>query len=425
MEKISIVIPALNEEKTIAKIINEFTKSKYVSEIIVVDNNSSDNTAKISKENNAKVVFCKDIGFGYALKKGILKASNRLIFKIDADIRNPNKEWVENLYNNMILEESSLVKTYWDNKEDSMPVTNLVAKPLIQYNYPELKYIKMPLSGIYLFDKSLLNIEHMQNTFALDLDILISIKRLGYKVSQVYLGTVYDTLKPVLNYINMSYELISFVDYKKKFDKSILLFLAHPDDAEIWCGGLISKYVLNNNRVNILIATSDKKRKHESLKTKKLFPNIELYFMDNNELTNFYNKENIDFLYNLIMKVQPNILITHHKDDMHIDHKICFDIVSSALLKMKRSHLPDKLLMSNSYFQQNHSVFNPNIYIDISDFMDMKLKLIENFESQDVEYWKNMVTKIDSLNGLKSSVKFAEAYEEYQFYTINRAKIAL
>lgn len=425
MEKISVVIPALNEEKTIAKVINEFIKSKYVSEIIVVDNNSNDNTATISKENNAKVVFCKNIGFGYALKKGILQASNRLIFKIDADIRNPNVEWIENLYNNMVLEKSSLVKTYWDNEEDSMPVTNLVAKPLILYNYPELQDIKMPLSGVYLFDKSLLNIEYMQNTFALDLDILISVNKLGHKVSQVYLGSVYDTLKPISNYINMSYELISFVDYKKKFDKSIFLFLAHPDDAEIWCGGVISKYSLNNNRVIILIATSDEKRKQESLKIKKLFPNVELYFMENNELTNYYNKENIDFLYNLLMQVKANILITHHKDDIHIDHKICFDIVSSALLKMERSHLPDKLLMCNSYFQQNHNVFSPNIYIDITDFMDIKLKLIDNFESQDVEYWKNMVTKIDSLNGLKSSVNFAEAYEEYPFYTINRANIAL
>lgn len=425
MEKISIVIPALNEEKTIAKVINEFKKSKYVSEVIVVDNNSNDNTAIISKENNAKVIFCKDIGFGYALKKGILKAKNKLIFKIDADIKNPNYEWVESLYKNMINEKSSLVKTYWKNEEDTMPVTNLVAKPLIKHNYPELIYIKMPLSGIYLFDKSLLNIKYMQNTFALDLDILISIKKLGYKVSQVSLGNVYDNLKPVLDYTNMSYELISFINQKKKFDNSILLFLAHPDDAEIWCGGLISKYSLNHNKINIIIATSDKKRKKESLKIKSFFPNIEINFMDNNELTNFYNEKNINFLYDLVNQIQPDIFITHHKDDIHIDHKLCFDLVSSVLLKMERANLPKKLLMCNSYFQQNHNVFNPNIYIDITEFMDIKLKLIDNFKSQDVKYWKDMIRKIDSLNGLKSSVRFAEAYEEYQFYTINKAKNTL
>lgn len=425
MEKISVVIPALNEEKTISKVINELKKSKYISEIIVVDNNSKDSTAKISKECGAKVVFCKEIGFGYALKKGILKAKNKLIFKIDADIKNPDYNWIETLYSNMKKESSSLVKTFWKNEKDSMPVTNLVAKPLLKHYYPNLEYIKMPLSGIYLFDKSLLMIEHMQNTFALDLDILISITNLGYKTSQVSLGKVYDNLKPVSNYTNMSYEIISFITEKKKYDKEVLLFLAHPDDAEIWCGGLISKYSLQHSKINIVIATSNKERKEESLKIKNLFPDIEINFMGNVELTNFYNKENIDFLYNIVNKIQPDILITHHKDDIHLDHKLCFDITNSVLLKMDREKLPKKFLMCNSYFQENHSIFNPNIYINISDVMDIKLKLIDNFKSQDIDYWKDMIKKIDSLNGLKSSVKYAEAYEEYQFYTINRARDTL
>lgn len=425
MTKISVVIPSLNEEKTIAKIINELKKSKYVSEIIVVDNNSKDNTGEVSRNCGAKVIFCEELGFGYAVKKGLLKAKNRLIFKIDADIKNPDYRWIEKLYMNMISQGSSLVKTYWKNEKDSMPVTNLVAKPLLKHLYPDLTYIKMPLSGIYLFDKSLLNVKHMQNTFALDLDILISIKNLGYGVSQVSLGRVYDNLKPVSNYTNMSHEIISFITYKKRYDKKILIFLAHPDDAEIWCGGLIAKYSLNHSKITIIIATSNKKNLKESLKIKDSFPDIEISFMENNELTNFYNKKNINFLYKIINKVQPDIFITHHKDDIHLDHKICFDITSSTFLKIDRKLLPTKFLMCNSYFQENHSSFNPNIYIDISSFMDIKLKLINNFKSQDTEYWKKMVKRIDSLNGLKSSVKYAEAYEEYQFYTINRAKDTL
>ncbi|WP_108063468.1 glycosyltransferase [Poseidonibacter lekithochrous] len=421
MERISIVIPALNEEKTIINVINELKKSEYISEIIVVDNNSSDNTAKLSKENSAKVIFCKEIGYGYALKKGILEAKNRLVFKIDADIKNVDYKWIELLYKNMVNEQSSLVKTYWENEKDPMPVTNLVAKPLLKYHYSSLSDIKMPISGIYLFNKSLLNIEHMQNTFALDLDILISIKKLGYKISQVSLGKVYDNLKPISNYSNMSYELISFINIKKNYDKSVLFFLAHPDDAEIWCGGLISKYSLNHSKIIIVIATSNKIRKEESLRIKTIFPEIEIVFMNNIELSNFYNRKNIDTLHDIVKKNQPDIFITHHKDDIHIDHKLCFDITSSVFLKLDRDLLPKKFLMCNSYFQDNHNIFNPNIYIDISMVMDIKLKLIDNFISQDTEYWKNMIIKIDSLNGLKSSVKYAEAFEEYQFYTINRA----
>lgn len=425
MDKISVVIPALNEEQTILNVIIELQKSKYISEIIVIDNCSTDNTAVIADQAGAKVISCNTKGYGFAVKEGIKNSSNKLIFKIDADIKNPNYQWIEVLYKNMIENNASLVKTYWDNKEDTMPVTNLVAKPLLKVNYPELEYVYMPLSGIYLFDKSLINLEFMENTFAFDLDLLISIHKIGHQISQVFLGEVYDNLKPISNYTNMSYELISFVNSKKEYDKSILLFLAHPDDAEIWCGGLIAKYALNHNKIYIVLATSTQAREEESLKLKESFPNIEIYFMKNRELSNFYTTQNIEFLHNLIIRITPKIFITHHKDDIHIDHKICFDISSSALLKLDRKQLPEKLLMCNSYFQNNHSVFNPNIYINISDVIDIKLNLINNYKSQDIIFWKEMIKRMDSLNGLKSSVQYAEAYEEYPFYTINRAKETL
>lgn len=422
MQNISVVIPALNEEKTIAGVVRELYKSKYVSEIIVVDNDSMDRTKEIAEELKVKTILCKEKGFGFALKTGIVSSKNNLIFKIDADIKNPNFEWIEILFRNMRNEQSHLAKGYWDNKEDSMPVTNLVAKPLIKINYPDLEYIKMPLSGIYLFDKSVLNIGQMQNNFAFDLDLLISMHHLHYKISQEYLGEVYDNLKPISDYFNMSSELISYIQEKKKYDKCILLFMAHPDDAEIWCGGLISKYALNNNKVFILIATSDCNRKAESLRLINTFPNIQIYFMENEELTNFYNKKNIEYLCSLLDSIRPDIFITHHKDDIHIDHKLCFDITSSALLKIDRDVLPEKLLMCNSYFQNNNNAFKPNIYIDTTAVIDIKMKLIENFASQDIDYWKKMAKLIDSLNGLKASVEYAEAYEENAFYTINRAK---
>jgi len=425
VNNISVVIPALNEEKTISNVIYELYKSQYVSEIIVVDNESTDRTNEIAKDSRAKTVICKDKGHGFAIKMGIALSRNNLIFKIDADIKNPNFEWIEILLHNMMNEQSALAKGYWDNKEDCMPVTNLVAKPLIKLNYPELEYIKMPLSGIYLFDKSVLNIVQMQNNFAFDLDLLVSMHHLRYKISQEYLGEVYDNLKPISNYFNMSNELISYISEKKKYDKTILLFMAHPDDAEIWCGGLISKYALSNNRIFILIATSDNERKAESLRIINTFPNIKIYFMENEELTNFYSKKNIDYFCDVIDDIRPNILITHHKDDVHIDHKLCFDIASSAFLKISRSLLPEKLLMCNSYFQDNHGVFRPNIYIDITNVIGMKMELIENFVSQDTNYWRQMARRIDSLNGLRASVEYAEAYEEYTFYTTNRGVEAI
>ena len=73
-QKISVIIPALNEEKAIAKVIAEIPRTvreATVQEIIVVDNGSTDNTAAIASQNNARVVTEPRQGYGYACLAGI------------------------------------------------------------------------------------------------------------------------------------------------------------------------------------------------------------------------------------------------------------------------------------------------------------------------------------------------------------------
>ena len=71
-KKISVVLPCLNEEKTILHCINSATsginKSNLKGEVIVADNGSSDNSIKIATEANAKIVHVKNKGYGSALK---------------------------------------------------------------------------------------------------------------------------------------------------------------------------------------------------------------------------------------------------------------------------------------------------------------------------------------------------------------------
>tara|TARA_B100000686_G_scaffold355369_1_gene473703 strand:+ start:31391 stop:32074 length:684 start_codon:yes stop_codon:yes gene_type:complete len=66
---ISVIIPALNEEKSIKNVINDIPK--IYREIIVVDNGSSDKTSEIALENGATVILEEKRGYGYACLKGI------------------------------------------------------------------------------------------------------------------------------------------------------------------------------------------------------------------------------------------------------------------------------------------------------------------------------------------------------------------
>ncbi len=74
--KVSVIIPVLNEENAIAKVINDIPKTAHNGEItrqeiIVVDNGCTDNTAAIAKRNGARVVTEPRRGYGYACLAGI------------------------------------------------------------------------------------------------------------------------------------------------------------------------------------------------------------------------------------------------------------------------------------------------------------------------------------------------------------------
>ena len=92
---VSVIIPAYNEEKTIAKTIKSVSESNYPKfEIIIIDDGSKDNTLKIAKKFEGKniAVFHKENGGkGTALNFGIKKAKGEIIFTMDADTRVDSK----------------------------------------------------------------------------------------------------------------------------------------------------------------------------------------------------------------------------------------------------------------------------------------------------------------------------------------------
>lgn len=90
--KISIIIPCYNEEESIGDVIQNIKKSiplNLLQEIIVVDNNSTDESAEIAQKNGAKVISEKKQGYGAALKTGFKKSRGEIIATLDADGQYP------------------------------------------------------------------------------------------------------------------------------------------------------------------------------------------------------------------------------------------------------------------------------------------------------------------------------------------------
>ena len=82
-KKISLVIPAHNEEGGLAHLLKDIPP--YVDEVVVVDNNSTDNTGQVARSFNCRVVEEKKQGYGIALKSGFQAAEGEIIITMDAD----------------------------------------------------------------------------------------------------------------------------------------------------------------------------------------------------------------------------------------------------------------------------------------------------------------------------------------------------
>ncbi|MCK5508667.1 MAG: glucosyl-3-phosphoglycerate synthase [Desulfobacterales bacterium] len=180
--KISLCLPTLNEEKTIAKEIVIMTSelmSRYplLDEIVVIDSGSTDKTMEIASSYGADVYKADDIlpelekfkGKGENLWKALYITKGDIIVYLDADIKNIHHRFVYALVGPLLLFDNiKYTKAYYDRpittgKIKARPtgggrVTELLIRPLFSLFFPELTQILQPLSGEYagyreLFEK--------------------------------------------------------------------------------------------------------------------------------------------------------------------------------------------------------------------------------------------------------------------------------
>ncbi len=98
--KISVIIPVHNEEKYLENCLRHiFKQDEKPAEIIIIDNNSSDNSIKIAQKYPVKIVKEKKQGAVFARNRGFDEANSELIARCDADTLVP-PDWIKRIKNN-------------------------------------------------------------------------------------------------------------------------------------------------------------------------------------------------------------------------------------------------------------------------------------------------------------------------------------
>jgi glycosyltransferase involved in cell wall biosynthesis len=81
--RVTVVIPCLNEEEGIVQVLSRMPS--FVDEVLVVDNNSTDRTAELARQQGARVIHERIRGYGRAYKTGLLEAKGDIIVTLDGD----------------------------------------------------------------------------------------------------------------------------------------------------------------------------------------------------------------------------------------------------------------------------------------------------------------------------------------------------
>ena len=94
---VSVVIPVRNEENNLKRCLEALKNQTYeATEIVVVDNGSSDNSSEIARSYTDKVLYEPKPGIVFAKNTGVINSNGNYIFFTDADCE-PNSKWVETL----------------------------------------------------------------------------------------------------------------------------------------------------------------------------------------------------------------------------------------------------------------------------------------------------------------------------------------
>lgn len=174
-QRVSVVLPALNEEETVGDIVSVIRHDlvcqvPLVDEIVVVDSGSTDRTSQVAAAAGATVVHRDEIlprlpalpGKGEVLWRSLLVTTGDIVCFIDADLKEFSSDFVSGIVGPLLTDpEVDLVKGMYDRPLGGAAgqggrVTELMARPLLNMHWPQLAGFVQPLGGEYAARRSLL-----------------------------------------------------------------------------------------------------------------------------------------------------------------------------------------------------------------------------------------------------------------------------
>ena len=208
----------------------------------------------------------------------------------------------------------------------------------------------------------------------------------------------------------------------------VLVIAVHPDDETLGCGGTLLKHKANGDEIYWLICTTLPKnhsyyntREEEIKKVASLYNfdgvyNLELETMRVDE---YSMSDLIGKISKVINEIQPNILYLPFKGDVHSDHRKIFEASYSCTKSfrypfIKKIYMIETLSETEFTPSTKEDSFIPNVFVDISEYMDKKIEIMKIYKSEMAEHpfprsEKNLKA-LATLRGATAGCEYAESF---------------
>jgi len=206
---------------------------------------------------------------------------------------------------------------------------------------------------------------------------------------------------------------------------AILFIGAHPDDIELGCGGTICYYLDKGYEVhcyhltngvytdlNGVLVRDIEEIEETSIKSLSTLGVKEenIYFTDVEATQLKVNKKMISEVQKCIINKNINMIFTHsHPDTYHQDHRAAHNISMASARRYVNN-----IFLFEITFTFTLGFFNPNYYINISNYIERKKKVLHfhktEYNKYNGEEWINSIESLAKYRGAQVRVKYAEAF---------------
>lgn len=218
----------------------------------------------------------------------------------------------------------------------------------------------------------------------------------------------------------------------------ILVVAAHPDDDVLGCGGTIARAISLKSKIRILflgegvsarfgIGNENKKKSLDARKKRNLecknslkILGVNDYIFEERFCTQFdtYPLLNIvKSIENQINIFKPKLIFTHNPSEVNIDHRITYNAVEVATRPKNNSFIKEvysfEIVCSGNW--KFNKKFIPTTYVDISKFIEKKLKSWAEYKNETKNFpfprSREGLKVLAKYRGMQSYLQYAEAFK--------------